>query len=85
MDPYHNGFAAELVWVSLDDRDMFVAIEGVAVAVDLKLSVLGGEIGDGFALDEAFVAQAIGNEVRDADDFDAVLLGVSHQVRQPRH
>ena len=71
--------------VAGDQRDVFDAVLGVAVAVGGEVAVGGGQPGLGLAAHGRLALPAVGDQVLDGDDRQAVLAGEQHQFRQPRH
>src|SRR5690606_17340993 len=66
-------------------HDVLVAPDLVDVAVDRELAELGGQRGRGDALDEALALQAVGDEVGDGPDLQAVPRGELADRGQAHH
>ena len=59
--------------VAHDQGDVLVGVDGGAVGVEREVAELRREDGLGDALDEALALGAVGDELVDADDLEAVL------------
>lgn len=78
MDADEGGFGGDFAF---DDGDERFGFDFGFVGVDLEVAVFRGEVdGAGFSLDEGFGSAAVGDEIFDGDDFEAVLLGVRFEA-----
>lgn len=71
--------------VSVDEGDVLDAVDGGAVAVGGEHAVGGGQPDLGLAADGGLGAAAVGDQVLDGDDRQAVLAGERDQFGQAQH
>ena len=64
---------------------MLDAVDGGAVAERRELAEGGGQLGLGLAADRGLGGAAVGDQVLDGDDRQAVLAGERDQLGQPQH
>ena len=62
--------------------DVFALVEVAAVADGLELAVARGQPGFGYALNQPFLVAAVGDDLGDAEDFQAVGVGELLQLGQ---
>ena len=68
-----------------DQRNVVVLVDDAPVRDGGELAVCGRHLRLGDPLDHLLVAAAVGDDVGDGDDVDAVLLGEVLQLRHPCH
>ncbi len=71
--------------VAVDEGDVFDAVDGGAVAVRREVAEGGGQPDLGLAADGGLRGAAVGDQVLDGDDRQAVLAGEGDQLRQAEH
>ena len=71
--------------VAVDERDVLDAVDGGAVAVRGELAEGGRQPDLGLAADGRLGGAAVGDQVLDGDDRQAVLAGERDQLGQPQH
>ncbi|CAM5344126.1 hypothetical protein SVIOM74S_08567 [Streptomyces violarus] len=71
--------------VAVHEGDVLDAVDGGAVAVGREGAVGGGQLGPGLAADGGFAATAVGDQILDRDDRQAVLAGEGDQLGQAQH
>ncbi|GAA3308165.1 hypothetical protein GCM10020295_69330 [Streptomyces cinereospinus] len=70
---------------AVDERDVLDAVDGGTVAVRREGAVGRGQPGLGLAADGGLGAAAVGDQVLDGDDRQAVLAGERDQLGQAQH
>ena len=71
--------------LAVDQGDVLDAVDGGAVAVRRELAVGGGQLGLGLAAHGGLGGAAVGDQVLDGDDRQAVLAGERDQLGQAQH
>ena len=78
MDADERGFG---VYFAFDDGDEGFGFDFGFVGIDFELAVFGGEVDRAsFAFDEGLGASAVGDEVFDRNDFEAVFGGIGFEA-----
>ena len=70
--------------VAVDERDVFVRVDVVAVADDAPRAVFGGQPRLGHAVHEPFVLEPVRHELRDGDEGEPVRFGELPRARGRR-
>ncbi len=78
MDADEGGFGGD---VAFDDGDEWFGFDFGFVGVDFEIAVFGGEVdGARLSVNEGFGSSAVGDEVFDRDDFEAMFGGVGFEA-----
>ena len=80
-----HGHGRVLVDRALDEREVVLVVEPVAVQVKLEIAVVGRQVDDLHALDEFLARAAVGDEVLDGAELQAVLLLEAQQFGHAGH